>query len=500
MRKIIIIGAGISGLSTGCYAQMSEFESEIYEMHDIPGGVCTSWKKGDYLFDHCLHWVLGSNKGTSLYPIFKELGVAESIDFFYTDKFRVITLNDKTLTVYTDVNKFETELLRLFPDEKKGINKYIRLIRKFTKFKPPMDSDFGNFGFMNFIKLFPFMVSFLKLRKMPIEQFLNKFFLNDEIKEMLFRLFPVKNMPAIMAIMPLSFMHNKEGGYPLGGSLHFAKTIEKKYLELGGKVNYKCKVKKIREKNGFVKGIELYNGSFVSADIVISACDGRSTLFEMLEGKYLTKRIKMFYNNPQLWKPIISISLGVKRDFSGMAEINDFKLKEPVIIGGKEVSWSGFFHYCHDSNFAPKGKSVLQTQFETDYIYWKELYETDRDKYNDEKKVVLETYIRILNDIFPGIIEDIETTDIATPVTWERYTANWQGSYEGWLPTVETFSIALPKRLPGLQNFYMTGQWTFPGGGVPMCMAQGKQIIKVIVEHEKKSNLNIVQEKNHISV
>ena len=90
MKKIIIIGAGISGLSTGCYAQITGFTSEIFEMHTIPGGVCTSWKRGDYLFDHCLHWVIGSNKGTNLYPIFKDLGISENIDFYHTDIFRVI--------------------------------------------------------------------------------------------------------------------------------------------------------------------------------------------------------------------------------------------------------------------------------------------------------------------------------------------------------------------------------------------------------------------------
>jgi phytoene dehydrogenase-like protein len=177
----------------------------------------------------------------------------------------------------------------------------------------------------------------------------------------------------------------------------------------------------------------------------------------------------------------------MKRDFSDLAEIIDFKLKEPIIIGGKEVSWIGFFHYCHDSQFAPKGKSVIQTQIETDFFYWKNLYEKDRKAYNREKELVLEIYIRILNDIFPEIKKDIEITDIATPVTWERYTGNWQGSYEGWVPTVKTFGVTLPKKLPGLRNFYMTGQWVFPGGGVPMCMAQGKNLIKMIVKQEKKA-------------
>ncbi len=485
MKKIVIIGGGISGLSTGCYAQMNGFQSEIFEMHSLPGGVCTSWKRGDYLFDHCLHWVLGSNKGTSLYPIFKELGVADNVEFYYTDRFREVTLNNKILTAYTDVNKFKAELIRLFPEEKKGINKYIRIVIKYTKFDPPMDGDFGRFGVINFIKLLPFMPSFFKLKSVTVEKFINKMFKNQEIKDMLFRLFPVRGMPALMAVMPLAFMHRKEGGYPLGGSLNFARAIERKYLESGGKINYECKVKKILVENGRAKGIELNNGNIVPADIVISACDGRTTLYEMLEGKYLTNTIKEFYNKPSLWPAIMSISLGIKRDFSNKVEINDFKLKEPVIVGGKEVFWCGFFHYCHDSQFAPRGKSVVQTQIETDYAYWKELYEKDRKAYNREKDRVLAAYIEILDGIFPGIKEDIEVTDIASPVTWERYTGNWQGSYEGWLPTVKTFGSTLPKNLPGLRSFYMTGQWIFPGGGVPMCMAQGRNIIKMIVKKEK---------------
>lgn len=485
MKEIVIIGAGIAGLSTGCYAQMNNFQSEIYEMHSIPGGVCTSWRRGDYLFDHCLHWVIGSNKGTGLYPIFKELGIADSIDFFYTDIFRVISVNGLSMTVYTDINKFEAELMNLFPEEKKGIIKYINLVKKYIEFNPPMDGDFGNFGISGFIKLLPFMPSFMKLKGITVEEFFDNLFTDNVLKEMLFRLFPVKKMPALMAIMPLSFMHRKEAGYPLGGSLNFAKAIEKQYTGLGGKIHYNSKVKKIIVRDFRAIGIELDNGNFIPADIVISACDGRTTLFEMLEGKYLDKKIKQFYQKPHLWPPLISISLGVKRDFSGLPEINDFKLSEPIIINDKKIFWSGFFHYCHDPHFAPKGKSVLKGQIETDYFYWKQLYENNRDGYYNEKERILEAYISILEDKFPGIKDDIEAADVATPVTWERYTGNWQGSYEGWLPTIETFGMRLPKKLPGLRNFYMTGQWVFPGGGVPMCMAQGKNLIGQIVRERK---------------
>ena len=51
-KKIAIIGAGIAGLSAGCYARMNGYEAEIYESHSIPGEFCTSWKRGEYTIDH----------------------------------------------------------------------------------------------------------------------------------------------------------------------------------------------------------------------------------------------------------------------------------------------------------------------------------------------------------------------------------------------------------------------------------------------------------------
>ena len=47
-KSVIIIGAGIAGLSAGCYAQMNGYTSRIFEMHDKPGGLCTAWKRGIY--------------------------------------------------------------------------------------------------------------------------------------------------------------------------------------------------------------------------------------------------------------------------------------------------------------------------------------------------------------------------------------------------------------------------------------------------------------------
>lgn len=61
MKKILIIGAGAGGLSTGCYGQMNGFETEIFEMGDTPGGLCTSWRRKGYVIDGCIDWLVGAD-------------------------------------------------------------------------------------------------------------------------------------------------------------------------------------------------------------------------------------------------------------------------------------------------------------------------------------------------------------------------------------------------------------------------------------------------------
>ena len=68
-KRVLVIGAGIAGLSAASYLQRNGFDTEIFELHDKAGGLCTAWKRGGYTFDGCVHWLMGSgpssNRGAS---------------------------------------------------------------------------------------------------------------------------------------------------------------------------------------------------------------------------------------------------------------------------------------------------------------------------------------------------------------------------------------------------------------------------------------------------
>ena len=67
MKKVIIIGGGISGLTAGILLQKKGFKTVIYEKNNVIGGLCSGWKKDGYFIDNCIHWLTGTNKNSSLY-------------------------------------------------------------------------------------------------------------------------------------------------------------------------------------------------------------------------------------------------------------------------------------------------------------------------------------------------------------------------------------------------------------------------------------------------
>jgi phytoene dehydrogenase-like protein len=109
-------------------------------------------------------------------------------------------------------------------------------------------------------------------------------------------MFAWKNIPMMVGMSLLAYMHNKNAGFPVGASLEFAHAIEKRYLELGGKIHYSSQVERISIENNRAVGVRLYNNQESRAHRIISACDGRGTIFDMLGGKFLNHKINKLYD------------------------------------------------------------------------------------------------------------------------------------------------------------------------------------------------------------
>lgn len=490
-KKAIIIGAGLAGMSAGSYLQMNGFDTEIFESNNHCGGLCTSWKRGDYLIDGCIHFMAGTSPEQSTYQFWNNLIDMSSVEFIYSDTHAVV--EDKfqnRLHFYSDINKLENELHKIAPEDKKIINSFIKSLKKFTRIKLPVSKPLETMTFPDKLKaayhLTPFIPGIRKFMKITNGEFAAKF--KNPFLRYAFETAFESYMPLFYTILPLVWRHQKDTGYPKGGAVHINTLIESNYKSLGGRLHYNSRVKKIITENNSAKGIMLENNETFFADFVISAADGRTTIYEMLEGKYKDKNIVERYES-DVFQPIdktLYVSIGVNTDLSDQPSKIYFPVDPPIQVDAKTtLKELEITNYCNDPASAPPGKSLIALMPDArDWEYWFNLRNSDKNKYNEEKTRVAGSIIDALDKRFGNIKANLEMVDVATPATYIRYTGNWTGGQISWKSTKKTFGKPTTWQIKGLNNFYMTGQWAGTSGGLNNVVMMGSHLTQIICKKE----------------
>jgi len=498
-KSIAIIGGGVAGLCAGCYAQMNGYKATIYEMHSLPGGVCTAWERNGYTIDSCIHWLVGSGPASGFHKLWKEVGALKGLKIVDLDEFmRVECKGSPALVFYRDVDRLERHLLELGPEDAKPIRELTNAIRKFTRFDMPVDKAPELYTvwdkFLMGARMMPLGPTFMKWRKITVADFAKRLkspALRESFGAMLGE---SDSFPMLGLIMPLGWQEAKTAGYPLGGSLPFVRNIGKRFLGLGGQIRYSSRVSQILVEEGAggaarAVGVRLADGTEHHADVVISAADGRTTIFDMLGGRFADDVVRNPYEGGMTpFAPLLYVGLGIADPLDGIPQVGSgisFPLDPKVEIDGKTCDRLSMMVYNFDRTLAPAGKTTVIVSISADYDRWKALRE-DPACYRAEKELAAERVIDALEQRLPGIRAKVEMRDVATPVTWERYTGNWRGSYEGWLPTGQSLGKGMSKTLPGLSDFYMVGQWVSPGGGLPPAVSTGRHVVQILCKNDGK--------------
>ena len=483
-KSIAIIGAGIAGLAAGSYAQMNGYDSVIFEMHDKPGGLCTSWKRKGYTIDGCIHHLAGSGPKSEIYDIWQELGAADTQDFIFYDEIVQIEADGQVLTVYSDIDRLERHLKEISPEDSKTIDEYVAAARAFTRIDLlafPLLPPWQIAG-----KALPVLPVIGRYGKMTLEQFAKEF-----RNPFLRRVFPTvqydfPNIPMMVHLNFLAGSHNRTLGWPVGGSLAFARAIEARYRGLKGQVQYNSRVSKILVEGDRAVGVRLANGSEHRADVVVAAADGHSTIFDMLSGEYVDGRVKSYYENPvDYCEMTLQVSYGVARDMSGEPHSLTYFLRSPVHLLDRDIDRLDVEIFNFDPTLAPPGKTVVKVMFGSRYSFWRELAR-DRRRYQDEKARIAAAVIALLEERFPGFSAQVEMTDVATPLTTERYTGNWRG-LQAWMPSgagLTALTRGFTRTLPGLKNFHMAGHWAEATIGISTAAMSGRKAIQRICKED----------------
>ncbi|MCE4051461.1 phytoene desaturase family protein [Bacillus sp. Au-Bac7] len=486
-KKVAIIGAGVAGLASAIRLQHAGYQVEIYEKEAIAGGKMHRIEKDGFQFD------LGPSivMMPELYREIFELVGRNPDDYIPMERldpmYSVFFGSGKK--GYHEISSDLVELMKTFEDvsekDAEGFLKYLQLIyERFMVAKNHfLQRPFRNKrDFYNPATLY--QASKLKTFD-SADNFISKYVQNEQLKQMIsFQTLYIGvspyNGPSLYSMIPMiEFFYGV--WFIKGGMYTMAKSMERLFLELGGKVFYQSSVDEIMIDNQVAKGIKV-NGKEILADKVICNADFPYAVKNLVKdikakGKYTDKKIdSMDYSCS-----CFILYLGMNKKYEQLKTAHSFffgdDLKKNLddIFSGEKLENPSFYVYNAsklDPTLAPEGKDGLYILVPVSDLSTAK-YEWSDETISYYRSQVFQTLSQV--EGLEGIEEDIISETYMTPIDFAEKFNAYNGACFGLRPTLAQSNHLRPQsKAKNCENLYFTGSSTHPGAGVPIVLLSAK--------------------------
>ncbi len=468
-REVIIVGAGIGGLTCGALLAKKGYRVTVLEQHYRVGGYCSSFMRGKFVFDSGVESISGLWENGPVKYLLDELGVRWE-DLFVRTREAYI-LNGEFVEIPDSYERLIEVMTRRFPGEADNIRSFFKRVEEvFREIYMDVDKTGGVplpqpliyrvLGFkhlFNFPKEHPHMYLWMNR---SFKQVLDQYFRNEDLKKLLSPLAaylgvsPEKTSAISMAIIYGYYIVG--GYYPRGGAQAYADLLAEIIRENGGRILLNHRVEKILVKNGEVRGV-VANGKVFNAPIVVFAAN--------------VKQLPNLVNLPEDFieqindlKPSVTafiVYLGLNLDLS------DY----PPLIKDLDQGIGIVINSNLDKDLAPEGCSSLAIVTLLPQEMYDYFSKKDSATYLERKKKYAEELVRKAEKIIPGLRKNIIVMDAATPYTFERYTMNYRGAIYAFDQSID--APPRPYFKTPIKGLYLAGASTFPGAGVEAVTISG---------------------------
>ncbi len=254
-----------------------------------------------------------------------------------------------------------------------------------------------------------------------------------------------------------------------GGIGAIADSLVKTIRNANGQVLFRKKVKHIHRQNNRVVEVETERGEKFPADLVAVNLTpwNAKQLFTSDKSGILSNLSKQ----PTKGWGAFMVYLGV----DGRIIPPDFPLHHQVVQGEPLGEGRSIFMSINpdwDEKRAPSGKRAITLSTHTRLDTWWDLYHTDRQAYEKNRESYTERILQLANQVIPGLIEASDLIMPGTPVTFERFTGRALG-WVGGFPQVNLFQNMGPRLAPGI---WMVGDSIFPGQSIAAVSMGGLRV------------------------
>jgi phytoene desaturase len=470
---------------------MNGWRTHILEHNIELGGVCTAWRRGDYLIDGCIHWLMGGGEGGMFRPIYDELGITSEVELKTIEMLhRYEDVERGSVVELTrNIDHYRDALLQLSPEDGEEIERLIEAVDRVRDLPSSDEVALEPASLLERIDrlwnarhVAGTLVHYRGTISEWCERTIRGAALRDYLGAML-----APDMPVIFLPVLVQQLVDGQMSRPVGGSGRFRDALENRYRALGGSATLHTTVEEILVENDRAIGVRLTDGTELRAEGIVSTASAHETLLRLLGGRYIDRATRHRLDEWPTFEPIVLLSVGVALPLEDLPSTLLIKETDPIAVGKRASHMLLMRIYNDDPSFAPAGHCVVQTMLPTRYDWWA----TRGAAYATEKRRVEHAVLRRFDERVPGLAAAVRITDLATPLTFWAQTRSWRGAYEGWLPTPETFYAHVPKSVPGLTGLHLAGQWVEPGGGVPMALASGRRVVQLLCEEAGREFRNV---------
>ena len=484
MAKILIIGAGVAGLSAGIHARLHGHEAVICEKHFISGGNLTAWDRSGYHIDNCIHWLTGTNPATPTYRMWETLGALGDVEIHQGESLFTCEHEGKRISLYQDLERTEQEMLALSPEDKKEIRAFIKTVRYLQGLCGVAGEQHNKKAiFPQIIPAVPLLFGYYALTTGELSE---KF--KHPLLKLFFKGFFGTDFGALALILVCAHYCGNNGGIPKGSSSAMADRMTERFQNLGGKLLLKKEAVKIQTENNKAHSVLFSDGTEICADYIVLTADP-TTVFGKLLDLPLPKALQQSYQNPRFLRfsayhcafACTCEELPFEGDliFPIPEEYQSTLLTDRVIVR----------EFSHEKDFSPEGQNLLQTitfTFEKDATEFILLRKQDRAAYHERKTELAALTQELIEKQMPQLAGKLKCIDVWTPATYRRFTNSEIGSFMSFALPSKAFPICKNNRIPELSNVILATQWQQAPGGLPIAAEVGKKAIQTIAAQERK--------------
>ncbi|MCY1150895.1 MAG: FAD-dependent oxidoreductase [Sphaerochaetaceae bacterium] len=523
-NKIIIVGAGISGLTAATSLAMKNHTVLVLEKNDTCGGLVNSFIREGFLFDGGIRAV--ENAGM-VKPMLEEL----KIDLPLLQSKVSLGIEDKIFSAANEesLSKYETILKELYPNSIKDVERVIKVIAKFDVYMQVLFGSSSPFfkdakrNLKYYFTTFPvwiikFLITTFAIIKMqmPMEKFLNKIIKDDSLRDIISQHF-FKKTPAFFAMSYFSLYPDYY--YPKGGVKSIPEALSKRLLELGSEIKTNTEIVKLDAFNKVL--VDSQNNEYTYEKLIW--CADMKLLYKMISPRDFPIKIQ---NKIKEEKDLILASKGAEsvftlflaidlppKYFSSISEAHFFYtpsrkgLKETHLSKltnildnwenlDRDYFYSWLKDFCDlntyeisipvltDENAAPSGKSGLIASFLFDYELTKRI---EKDGWYDEfENKIREFMIEALNNsVYSKLKENIIFSFTASPLSIANKVGCSEGAIVGWsfeqkVPISAGMLNMKKAVLTSIPDLYRAGQWTVSPAGLPTCIMTARMASELV--------------------